>query len=237
MNRSGQLPLALGWPETTRLESFIVGRNAAVIDALRHVLAPGGEPLLYLFGPRGCGRSHLLAGQCTAAEEAGLRCAYVPLGSEENLAPGVLEGLEDFDVIAIDDVHAIAGQPVWEAALFTLFNRAREHGAHLLFSADRGPAALPIGLPDLASRLTWGLTLPVQPLDDEGRLTLLRQGAETRALALPEDVARYVLARAPRHPRDLVALVERLDEASLVSQRRLTIPFVRDYLDAVSTSR
>ena len=234
MTQSGQLPLALGWPDTARLEDFIVGRNAAVLDALREALGTAGERLLYLFGPRGCGRSLLLTGQCTAGEALGLNCAYVPLASDDKLAPAVLDGLDQYDVVAIDDVHAVAGHTAWEAALFTLFNRVRDNGALLLFSADRGPAALQIGLPDLASRLTWGLTLPVSPLDDDGRLELMKQTAEHRALALPDDVARYLLARAPRHPRELVALVERLDRASLVTQRRLTIPFVREYLDGAS---
>ena len=96
MTQSGQLPLALGWPGTARLEDFIVGRNAALLDALHDSLNPAGEKLLYLFGPRGCGRSHLLTGQCKAAEALGLRCAYVPLASDDKLAPAVLDGLEHY---------------------------------------------------------------------------------------------------------------------------------------------
>jgi DnaA family protein len=99
-----------------------------------------------------------------------------------------------------------------------------------LFSADCGPAALPLGLPDLRTRLAWGLTLAIAPLDDAGRQELLQALAARRGLELPIEVARYLLERAPRHPKDLVSLIDALDRASLAEQRRLTVPFVREHL-------
>ena len=201
-----------------------------VIDALRHSLAEQGEPLLYLSGPSGCGRTHLLTAQCALGEQHGLQCAYLPLAQYHELAPEMLQGLEALDLVAVDDVQAIAGHTAWEAALFALFNRCRDHKTRMLFSADRGPASLPIELADLRSRLAWGLTLAIQPLDDQGRLELLRSLAGRHALNLPDDVARYLLERTSRHPIDLVETVKRLDHASLAAQRRLTIPFVRNHL-------
>ncbi|MCB1818159.1 MAG: DnaA regulatory inactivator Hda [Gammaproteobacteria bacterium] len=228
---SRQLPLALGLQHMPGLDDFIIGRNQVAIDALRHALDTTGETLLYLFGPAGCGRSHLLLGQCAAAKQRGLRCAYLPLAERAAMAPQMLEGLETLDLVAVDDIQTIAGDPDWEEALFALFNRCRDHATRMVFSADRGPAALPLRLPDLRSRLAWGLSLSLQPLDDAGRLQLLQSLAARRALKLPDDVARYLLDRMPRHPKDLVDTVTRLDQASLAEKRRLTIPFVRDSLD------
>ena len=225
-----QLPLALGLRHAPSLDDFIVGRNQAVIDALQRSLAGVGEPVLYLSGPSGSGRSHLLMGQCAAAERDARRCAYLPLAERHTLAPEMLDGLETLDLVAVDDVQRIAGDGTWEEALFGLFNRCRDLGTRMLFSADRGPAALPLLLPDLRSRLAWGLTLVLQPLDDQGRLALLKSLAARHALKMPEDVARYLLERTPRHPADLAEMVSRLDRASLAEQRRLTIPFVRDSL-------
>ena len=210
---SRQLPLALCLPYAPALDEFVVGRNQVVVDALHRALDTPGESLVYLFGPAGCGRSHLLLGQCAAAERRGLRCAFLPLTERAALAPQMLEGLEALDLVAVDDVQAIAGDPEWEEALFGLFNRCRDCATRMVFSANCGPAALPL-----------------QPLDDAGRMQLLRSLAARRALALPEDVARYLLERTPRHPRDLVDTVARLDQASLAEKRRLTIPFVRDSL-------
>jgi DnaA family protein len=225
-----QLPLALTIQHAPGLDDFVVGRNPHVIDALRCARSGDGESLLYLFGPQGCGRSHLLLGQCAEAGRQGQQCAYIGLSDRTTLAPEMLEGLETLDQIAVDDIQLIAGDGRWEEAMFALFNRCRDHGTGLIFSADRGPAALPILLPDLRNRLAWGLTLPLQPLDDQGRLELLQSLAARSALKLPQDVARYLLDRTPRHPGDLVATVQRLDQASLAEGRRLTIPFVREIL-------
>jgi DnaA family protein len=227
---SRQLPLALALQHAPGLDDFVVGRNQRVIDALRRSLDGSGERIIYLFGPVGCGRSHLLLGQCAAARQRGLHCAYVPLAERTQLAPEMLEGLETLGLVAVDDVEAIAGDRAWEEALFALYNRCRDRGTGLLFSADRGPAALPLALPDLRSRLAWGLTLPIEPLDDPGRLTLLQSLTARRALRMPDDVARYLLERGPRDPRGMLQMVERLDRASLAERRRLTIPFVRDTL-------
>jgi DnaA family protein len=225
-----QLPLALQLRHAPSLDDFITGANQVVIDALRRSLDGSGESLLYLSGPSGCGRSHLLTGQCALGEAHGLRCVYLPLAEHAELAPEMLQGLESLDMIAVDDVQAIAGHTAWEEALFALFNRCRDNGRRMLFSADRGPAALPIRLADLRSRLAWGLTLAIQPLDDQGRLALLRSLAGRHALDLPDEVARYLLERTSRHTNDLVDTVRRLDHASLAAQRRLTIPFVRHHL-------
>jgi DnaA family protein len=198
-----------------------------VIDALQRCLDGSGERVVYLSGASGSGRTHLLLGQCAAAHKAGMQCAYLPLAERGAFNTGMLEGLEALDLVALDDVHEIARDAAWEQALFGLFNRCRDHATRMLFSADRGPAVLPLHLPDLSSRLAWGLSLVVQPLDDEGRLELLHSLAARRALKMPEDVARYLLDRSPRHTHDLVAIVEQLDHASLAEQRRLTVPFVR----------
>ncbi len=227
---SQQLPLSLRLQHAPSLEDFVVGRNQNLIEALRRSLDPTGETVLYLFGPSGCGRSHLLLGQCAEAEQRGLRCAYLGLIDHARLTPDILDGLETLDLLAFDDIQLIAGQAAWEEALFALFNRCRDRGTRMLFSANSGPAASPIELPDLRSRLAWGLSLSIQPLDDQGRLELLQSLARRRALSLPPDVARYLLERTSRDPSDLVATINRLDRASLAEQRRLTIPFVRESL-------
>ena len=228
-----QLPLALDLQHAPALDDFIVGGNGPLLDALRQSFDSDGETLFYLFGPPGSGRTHLLLGQCGAAEKRGLRCVYLPLAERAAFDVRMLEGLEEYDLLALDDVHEIAADHAWEEALFALFNRCRDHGRRLLFTADRGPSRLPLTLADLRSRLAWGLTLSIRPLDDRGRQALLKALAERRALTLPDDVARYLLERTSRAPADLVDTIARLDRASLAERRRLTIPFVRDRLKLI----
>ena len=82
-------------------------------------------------------------------------------------------------------------------------------------------------LPDLASRLGWGLVFQLQPLDDAGKQEVLKLRAAQRGLQLTDEVARYILSRGARGMGELFAALETLDQASLRDQHRLTIPFVK----------
>jgi DnaA family protein len=143
----------------------------------------------------------------------------------------MVEGLEALDLVCIDDVQLIAGHPQWEEALFDLFNRLRAAGGRLLISGDQPPSSLSLELPDLTSRLSWGLVLRLRDLTDSDKQALLMHNARQRGMELPADVARYLVNRRERDLRSLLATIERLDTLSLAAQRKLTIPFVRQHLD------
>jgi DnaA family protein len=100
----------------------------------------------------------------------------------------------------------------------------------LLITAASSPAHLPVQLPDLASRLAWGLTYQLQTLEDDDKLAALKMRAQKRGLQMPDEVARYLLHRSPRRLSGLFATLDVLDDASLKEQRKLTIPFVRQAL-------
>lgn len=223
-----QLPLGIRLKDRNTFANFLAGDNAAVVAHLRQALHPG--EMVYLWGGTGTGKTHLLQAACHAAAAAGRRCAYVPLGERRALAVDMLEGLESATLVCLDDVAAVAGQPAWETGLFHLYNRLRDAGRILLAAGPTPPAALPLALPDLRSRLAWGLVFQLRPLDDEAKLAGLQQRARDRGLELPAAVARYLLARCPRDMGSLLQILDHLDRASLAAQRRLTIPFVREVM-------
>jgi DnaA family protein len=141
-----------------------------------------------------------------------------------------LDGLEKLDLVLLDSLQSVTGLADWELALFNLFNRLRDQEGRLIVSADRPPAELPLQLKDLASRLSWGPCYRLNPLDDEGREELLRRALNERGLRLSPEAARFILSRLPRDIQSLTQSVARLDQASLASQRKLTIPFIREVL-------
>lgn len=221
-----QLPLGVGLKDDATFANFLAGPNSEAVA----VLQAEAERALYLWGGWGSGRTHLLQAACHACAAAGGAPAYLPLSEFKSLDPAVLEGLEAAPLVTLDDVQAVAGRGDWEAALFDLYNRVREAGGRLVAVADAPPAGLGLALPDLASRLGWGPVYHLQPLDDDQKMAALRARAGRRGLELGEEVVRYLLRRCPRDLHSLFALLERLDHASLAAQRRLTIPFVRDFL-------
>lgn len=225
-----QLPLAFQLPANMSLDNFVAGSNGEIVYALKQLLETSTEPLLYLSGPAQSGKTHLASALLLAAADAGLACTYLPLQELTMLDPAALQDMHRMDLICIDDVQAVAGKPDWEEALFVLFNQARDEHSKLLFTADCVPAGLPLGLPDLKSRLGWGVSYRLEPLADEDKVQLLLQAAEQRGLILKADVANYILARYSRQIPDLLSLLDRLDHASMAAQRKLTLPFVRQQL-------
>ncbi len=228
MNR--QLPLAVSLSPPASLEDFVAGDNDQVLAAVRRLALEPARQQIYLSGPPGSGRSHLLAGAVALAAERGLQALYLPLGELAPLSPELLANLDQCHLLAIDDLQQAAGHRAWEEALFHLYNRARAAETGLLFAADSGPAALDLSLPDLRSRLAWGASYALHPLDDQGRLELLLRHARRRGLQLQPAAARWMVTHCSRDPKRLLALLERLDRLSLAQHRRLTLPFVRDQL-------
>ena len=223
-----QLALPLELPEHSTLDEYLFGNNQALQDLLRQQREQHDQPLICLLSPPGTGRTHLLLGQCRAAQEAGLQVACMPCAQHTRWQPALLQDLARLDLIALDDIHCLAGQSAWETALFNLYNQAREQDCQLLMSAVT--PAPPFHLPDLRSRLTAGITYQLRPLTDPQHEQLLSQLAARQGLSLPAAVSHYLIQRYTRDTHHLVQLMQHLNQASLIARRPLTVPFVRDQL-------
>jgi DnaA family protein len=229
-----QLPLNLRLRDGSSFENYYAAGNTEAVAGLRTLLQSGGGAV-YLWGESGSGKTHLLEAACRMASQLGESSAYVPLAEVGRLAPSLLEDLETAAVVCVDDVQAVAGRRDWETAMFVLSDRLREAGGVLVSAGCASPGALGLTMPELVSRLSRGLVYALQPLNDDQKLTAMRQRAQNRGMTLGDDVARYILSRCPRDTKALFALLDRLDEESLSQQRRITIPFLRE-VDAATSS-
>lgn len=226
-----QLSLAIQLNHEATLADFNWNNNSLLQQQLKDMLDLKADRLLYLWGPKGSGKSHILQGCCHAVH-VHQTAIYLPLTLLAEWGPQAIEGLEDQDLVCIDDIDAIAKNPDWEEALFHLYNRIkdREHGL-LIISGNQPPAQLAIQLPDLRSRLGWGLVIQLNDLCDEEKINSLKLHAIKRGFDLPASVGQFLLNRCSRNMHDLQQLLNRLDEASLAAQRKITIPFVKDILN------
>jgi DnaA-homolog protein len=225
-----QLPLRLPVGET--LASFwLAGDNSWLAWLQQQLVEPAGFALLVIHGPAASGKSHLLHALTSAVAAREQPCFALSFADESRPEPALLDGLESCALVAFDDLHEVAGDAAWELALFNLLNRMRELNSGLLvITANQAPRALGIALPDLASRLDWGMVVGLLPLDDDNKLRALQLRAQLRGLTLSDEVGRYLLQHLARDMRSLCHALERLDRASLVAQRRLTLPFIKQVL-------
>lgn len=230
---SRQLALNLRLKDASSFGNFLAGPNREAMEQLRAAVVQAATQantkpaMIYLWGAEGAGKTHLLQAACRLAQELGIAPAYIPLADVVALEPSLLEGLEQTPLVCLDDVERVAGRAQWEAALFSLVERRRSGGV-LAVAASAPPDRLGLKLPDLASRLAWGTTYAMQPLSDAQKLEAVQLRARHRGFEMPEDVASYILSRYPRDLPSLFDLLDRIDEASLIRQRRVTIPFLRE---------
>ena len=225
-----QIPLALRWPRRQRFEHFHAGENAAAVAAVQRTVEQADAPWVFLAGASGSGKTHLLAAACQAASEAGRRVQYLPLGALRGPAQDAIRGSGGCDLLALDDVDAVAGNAAAEHALFDLYNRCRAEATTLLFAATLPPTQLPLALPDLRSRLGMCTLALLRPLTEAERREVLRKRARARGIELDDAVLDWLFAH---HARDLGALgelLEDIDHASLAAKRRVTVPFLRELL-------
>jgi DnaA-homolog protein len=221
-----QLPLGIRLQDRAVFASFLPGNNALALSAAQQLASTPGDPLLYLHGVDGTGKSHLLQAICAAVPGS----AYLPLAHLMDHGPGVLEGMTQLPVIALDDLNAVAGIADWEQALFGLYNDCLSGGARLVVAATVPAVHLGISLPDLRSRLAAMPQFALRLLDEAQQREALRLRAAQRGIDLPEETIQYLQRRFVRDMARLHELLERLDLASLQQQRRLTVPFIREIL-------
>ena len=229
-----QIPLGVRLPDRALFESFLPARNAQTLEHLRQVALGATSGLTWLCGPAGCGKTHLLQAVCAASAER-TRAGYVPLGAVAPLGLGVLDGLPQLECLCLDDVDCIAGQGEWERAIFAMLRELEDTGGRLVLAARSPPALLEWALPDLGSRCAAGAVFQLRVLDEGEQYAALQLRARLRGLELPEETWQWLRRRFPRDMRTLYEVLDRLDEAALAAQRRLTVPFIREVLRAART--
>jgi DnaA family protein len=219
-----QLALTLAPPPEPSLDNFHPGRNIELLTALRG-LADGrsAERFFYLWGESGCGRSHLLRAMAAALAARQVATAYVGPGMPFPSADSAPRAL------AVDDVDKL--QPSAQAAFFNLYNSVRERQGIVLAAGSRPPAKLAMR-PDLITRLGWGLVYQVHALADEDKMTALQRHAAARAFDLPDGVAEYLLRHFRRDLPSLMSMLDALDQYSLEAKRPITLPLLRELLQA-----
>ena len=245
-----QFPLALKLDGSATFSSFWSAADGELIHALQALATPTEDSAagwLYITGGQGSGVSHLLQACTTLATEHQLSAMYLSLNEllmasdAENSSDasqttdamaGYFDGLESFDLLCIDDVECLVGQPFWQEQLFYLIEKSKNKSdARLVLGSHSLAAELDFDLADLKSRLKWATGFQLNVLSDEQKTQVLQFKAERLGLVMSAEVASFLMSRCSRNMADLSELLARLDQQALSSGRRLTIPWLKTVLD------
>jgi len=209
-------------------ENFYISKtNQLTVSALQSFLLQD-ESFFCLWG-LGSGVSHVL--QALQHENSQLSIVYLALQEMMPFpAVEVLAGLDSVDVVILDDVQCIAGVVEWEQAVFHLYNRLRDGQKKFIIGSQIAPRELNISLADLHSRLQWGMSYSLKILNDDDKRKALILRSQNLGLRISDEVIQFIFNHYSRDLKQLVALLHKMDAASLSEQRHLTIPFVKQVL-------
>ncbi|MGE5117288.1 MAG: DnaA regulatory inactivator Hda [Betaproteobacteria bacterium] len=211
------LPIGVTGPRT--FDTFVTGANAAAVQALR-ALAPFASPV-YLWGPAGAGKTHLLEAAAQEAQRGGERVgrfdAATPL-------PWHADGAA---LVVLDDCDAL--DAACQHAAFALFVDAATSGTPIAAAGRLPPVDLPLR-EDLRTRLGWGHVYALFPLVEAEMRAALRREAERRGLVLGDEVLDYLLTRFPRDLKHQHELLDALDAYAWRAKRAPTLPLLRQML-------
>jgi len=228
---SKQLALQFEFRANQTFNDFFAGNNQEIISHLQNSVAGNGELQIFLWGQSGLGKSHLLQACCHLAHSLKRSSFYLDLSTKNLPDPDILMGVDALDVVCLDNIEYIAGNKNWEMAVFNFFNRHRDSNHTLIISACCLPNELAIQLPDLKTRLNWGLTLKMQPLTNNDRITALIFKANQMGFEISPQVGLFLLTHYDRDLSALWHLLAQLDQASLAAKCKLTIPFLKKILN------
>lgn len=230
---AGQLPLDVRWRHAPTFTDFVTDGNFEAVAAIVGS-ATGRATPIFLHGASGSGKTHLLQAATRLAHERGRRAGYLPpdLGAES------LAGYEGFELVAVDDCLTTPEARQLAIPLVRLMDALVASGGNLLMTSRADLPALADRLPaDLHTRLARCSVYGLHPLSDAALLEALQRQARLRGLVLGGETGDYLIRRLPRDMHTLMAALDRLDQASLSAQHRLTTPFVQRVLGTWSGPR
>lgn len=232
-----QIPLDLGPVAVPGLDDFIEGHNTQLVTWLKRWPHPSEQQSpVYIWGPSGAGKTHLLRAliEKALAFEFGviwLRGPHCQIWDAADPDGPTLAVIDDCELLDAHQQHLA----------FNLFIEGATAGNAVLANGDAVPALSivaagsvpPVDLPvrdDLRTRLGWGVTYALAPLDEAGVRAALQHEAARRGIDLGDGVVSYLLTRYSRNLSFLMGLLDRLDRFALAEHRTVTVPLLKQML-------
>ena len=176
------------------------------------------------------GKSHLLQSVCNFYNEIGKTSFYLPIKKALDYDPSILDSINKIDLICIDEIDFIAKNDEWERAIFNLINQCQQSTSRIIFSVSGSIDTAGFNLPDLLSRLNKLLKYNVTNLDDRDIEAAIDLIIEHNSINIGDKEINYILNHAKRDIAHLKHILFKLDEYSLSTKKKITIPLIKEII-------
>ncbi|MDR0236331.1 chromosomal replication initiator protein DnaA [Acinetobacter sp.] len=231
---------------------FVEGRsNQMAAETCRKVLTQLGESQhnpLFLYGPTGLGKTHLMqaVGNALLQAKPNARVMYMTAESfvqdfVSSLQKGKVEEFKkncrSLDLLLVDDIHLLAGKEASLVEFFYTFNALLDESKQIILTSDRYPKELTELDPRLVSRFSWGLSVGVEPPDIETRIEILLKKAESSGIDLPRNCALFIAQQVVANVRELEGALNKVVAISRFKGAAIDLEVVRESLKDVLAIR
>jgi chromosomal replication initiator protein len=208
---------------------------------------------IYLHGPSGTGKTHLLMATARQLRAQGLTVICV---RAETFTAHVVSAIRagemqlfrshyrNADVLIIDDVQVFARKNATQEELFHTFNTLHVDGRQLILSANCAPGELRAIEPRLVSRFEWGIVLPLEPPPQDQLRQILLRKAQMMRFPLSSEIVTYLIDTFQSGPSqamqalEALALRSHLAGDNISDANPLRLPLAKSYLvDLVEQER
>ena len=218
-----------------RFDTFVVGpSNQMAAQAARTVAQSPGTAYnpLFLYGPTGLGKTHLLMAIGHHAREVAGSIAVEYLTLEElveALHAAVAAGQSDafrrrfaaVDVLLVDDVQFLTHRREVQAELLRLVGELQGAGKQIVLSSDRPPAEIENLDERLIHGFQGGLIVDIGRPEIATRLAILERRARDRGVQFAAGVLEAAAGPDVANVRELLGLLNRLVAFQAVSDEPL----------------
>lgn len=169
---------------------------------------------LFIYGPSGLGKTHLLHAICNYINEKAPQLNVRFITSEtflndliKSISNGTMEQFRNryrkVDYFLMDDVQLFSGKDSSQTEIFNTFNVLFDNNKHIILTSDRTPQDIEKLEDRIKTRFSSGLIAPIDPPDYEMCSVILSKKAEADKIRLPEDVINYIAGHIHTNVREL----------------------------------
>ncbi|MEC9205953.1 MAG: DnaA/Hda family protein [Pseudomonadota bacterium] len=223
-----QIPIDFRFVTEKTFDNFIVGNNGAIIESL--LVFPETKPtnIITIYGEKSSGKTHLCQATKNISENKSI---YI---NSDNIEQLEIKG-DYISFMIIDDIDLILKKFNVEEKIFTLVNDFILNNKGMLITSTINPKKIEFRIPDLLSRLSWGLSFKINDLSDLDKIKVLKKYSHERGLTLSPLVCDYIITHFKRELYYLCNSIRFLDQKSLSLKKKITIPFIKKIIELKSS--